>query len=90
MINTQHLVKVIVAWTAIAYAICFLGVAMFPGIRPGFMMYGLHMNTYGMIGQSGMQNALSFGTFVSGLIVWAVVAALGAWLFAALWNGIKK
>ncbi|MFA5933756.1 MAG: DUF5676 family membrane protein [Candidatus Paceibacterota bacterium] len=84
MINTNHLFKVTVAWTSIVYTVCFLGVMMFSGIRPGFMMYALHMNT------SPFQNVLTFGTFISGLIIWNIIAVLAVEMFAWLWNTIKK
>ncbi|MDP2598310.1 MAG: DUF5676 family membrane protein [Candidatus Liptonbacteria bacterium] len=87
MINTKHLLKVSSAWISIVYAVCFAGVAMFGGIRPGFMMYALHTNIMNV----GMfQNVATFGTFLSGLIIWNIVGLLAVWLFAALFNGIKK
>jgi len=84
MINTMRLLKVASAWISIVYAICFAGVALFPGVRPGFMRYGLHM------GVDFGRNILTLGTFVSGLVIWNVLMFLGAWLFATLWNSIKK
>ncbi len=57
---------------------------MFPGIRHGFMWYALHMNVYMGV------DILTFGTFVSGLIIWNVVALLSVLLFAVLFNNIKK
>ncbi len=84
MIDVTRLIKVSAAWVSLVYAVCFAGVAMFPNIRPGFMRYGLHM------GIDFGRNILTFGTFLSGLIIWNVIALLGVWLFAALWNSIKK
>ena len=84
MIDTKHLLKVAAAWISIVYVICYLGVASFPGIRPGFMRYGLHM------GIDMGQNILTAGTFISGLIIWNIVAFLAVWLFVALFNSIKK
>lgn len=84
MINTQHLIKVSAAWISIVYAICFFGVAFFPGVRPGFMQYGLHM------GIDMGRNILTLGTFISGLVIWNIVALFGVWLFAYLFNNIKK
>lgn len=86
MIDIKHLLKVASAWTSIVYVICYAGVAMMPGIRPGFMMYGLHMGGFG----AGWTNVMTGGTFISGLVIWNVMALLGVWLFAALYNGIKK
>ncbi len=84
MINTNHLLKVASAWISIVYVVCYVGVALFPGIRPGFMQYGLHM------GIDFGQNILTVGTFVSGFVIWNVITFLGVWLFAALFNGIEK
>lgn len=85
MINTKHLLKVSAAWISIVYAICFAGVAVIPGIRPGFMIYGLHMGNFPM-----GQNVLTFGTFLSGLVIWNMVTLLSVGLFAWLYNTIKK
>ena len=84
MINIKHLLKVAAAWINIVYVLCFAGVALFPGIRPGFMRYGLHMN----IGMG--ENVLTFGTFISGLLIWNTIGLLAVWLFAALYNNIEK
>lgn len=84
MINVKHLLKVAAAWTSIVYTVCFVGVALFGGVRPGFMRYGLHMNV------DTVDSVLTFGTFISGLIIWNVVTFLAVWLFASLFNGIKK
>ena len=84
MINSKHLLKVASAWISIVYVICYAGVAMFPGIRPGFMRYGLHM------GIDMGRNILTGGTFISGLIIWNIIALAAVWLFAVLFNLIKK
>lgn len=86
MININHLLKVAAAWVSIVYVICFAGVAMFSGMRPGFYRYGLHY----MMNAGFGQDILTFGTFISGLIIWNVIVLLNVWLFAALYNGIKK
>lgn len=72
-------------WISIVYAICFLGVAFFPTVREGFMKYALHTQ-----GASLGQNYLSLKTFVSGLIVWNIMALIGVWLFAMLFNKIRQ
>ncbi len=84
MINVNHLVKVSVAWISILYVVCFVGVALFPAIRPQFMMYALHANV-----DTG-QNVMTLGTFISGLVIWDIITAIGVWLFAVLFNGMKK
>jgi uncharacterized membrane protein YhdT len=80
MIKLKHLLKATAAWISIIYVICFTGVAFLPGLRPGFIQYGLHIDMG--------RNIL--GTFFSGLIIWNVITLLMVWLFVALFNGIKK
>ena len=84
MISTQHLLEAGAAWISIVYVICYAGIALFPGVRPGFMRYGLHM------GVDMGQNILTVGTFISGLVIWNIIALAGFWLFAALWNATKN
>jgi len=85
MINVTHLLKVSVAWTSIVYAVCFVGVALLPGIREWFFQYAFHSVNVG-IGQSSM----TLATFIAGLIIWDIIAVLVAWLFAYLWNTIRS
>lgn len=85
MIDTIHLLKVTAAWISVVYVVCFGGVALVPGIREWFMQYALHSANVG-IGE----NVMTFGTFVAGLIIWNIVAALAVWLFAFLWNTFKR
>lgn len=84
MINTKHLLKVSSAWISIVYAICYMGVAIYPPIRSLFMKYSLHAD---VTFKSGF---FSFGYFIAGLIVWNIVAVVGVWLFAVLYNKIKQ
>ncbi|OGY58174.1 MAG: hypothetical protein A3D47_00150 [Candidatus Colwellbacteria bacterium RIFCSPHIGHO2_02_FULL_43_15] len=83
MTNTKHLFKVVSAWISVVYIVCYAGVAFFPGIRPGFMRYGLHM------GIDMGQNIFTLGTFVSGLVIWNIIAFLAVWLFIYLYDRIK-
>lgn len=84
MINTKNLLKVTVAWISIVYAVCFVGVALFPSIRQAFMLYGLHTTVE--IGE----NIMTLTTFISGLVLWNVVAFLAVGLFAYLFNKINR
>lgn len=84
MIDSKHLLKVAAAWISVVYVICYVGVAMIPGIRPGFMRYGLHM------GIDMDRNVLTLGTFISGLVIWNIIALLAVWLFVVLFNAVKK
>ncbi|OGI19321.1 MAG: hypothetical protein A3J06_01195 [Candidatus Moranbacteria bacterium RIFCSPLOWO2_02_FULL_48_19] len=84
MINTNHLLKVATYWVSIVYAVCYLGVLLFPSIRETFMLYALH--TKGSLGT----DVLTLSTFISGLVIWNIVALLGVWLFAFLFNSTKQ
>ena len=84
MINTNRLLKVGAVWISIVYVICYAGVAFIPGIREWFMLNALHTNV-----DAGI-DVLTVGTFISGLIIWNVVAAVALWIFAGLWNKIGK
>lgn len=84
MINVTHLLKVSAAWISIVYAVCFAGVALFQGIRGGFMMYALHTDV------NMGRNILTLWTFLSGLVIWNIVVLLAVGLFAALFNAIRK
>lgn len=84
MINTKHLLKVIAAWITGVWVVCFAGVALIPGVVPWFWRYALHTNAN--VGE----NVMTLTTFISGLIIWNVIAFLGAWLFAVLHNKIKQ
>lgn len=83
MINTKHLLKVSSIWVSIIYVICYAGVAIYPSIRSLFMKYSLHADV------SFKSDFFSFGYFISGLIVWNIVAIASVWLFAFLFNRIK-
>ena len=75
--------KVTTAWTSIVYIVCFGGVALFPAVRPLFMRYALHTAT------SFGENIMTFASFISGLVIWNIVALLSAGLFVVLFNKIK-
>lgn len=83
MINTNRILKVTMAWVSIVYIVCFVGVALIPSSREWFMKYALHSDA--TLGQSVM----TFATFISGLIIWNIVATLAVWLFVALYNKSK-
>lgn len=84
MIGTKHSLQVAAAWISIVYMVCYLGVALLPGVRPWFVRYGLHM------GIDMGANALTITTFISGLIIWNVITLLAVWLFVVLHNQIKR
>ena len=83
MINTTHLQRVAAAWTSIVWTVCYVGVWVFPDIRSAFALYALHMTTtFG-------GNVMTLTTFVSGLVIWNIIAWLAVTLFAVLFNRIK-
>ncbi|MFA6414768.1 MAG: DUF5676 family membrane protein [Candidatus Paceibacterota bacterium] len=83
MINTTQLQKVALAWTSIVWTVCYLGVLLFPDIRSAFALYALHLTT------SFGENVMTLTTFVSGLVIWNIVAWLAVGLFASLFNRMR-
>lgn len=84
MVNTKHLIKVTSAWISVVYIVCYAGVAIYPPIRNLFMKYSLHTDV------TFRSDFFSFGYFISGLIIWNIVAITGVWLFTTLFNKIKQ
>lgn len=83
MINLKHLFKVSMAWVTIAYIVCFLGVWLFPSLQENFMKYALHTDM--TIGQ----NYITVTSFITGLVVWNILALVGVWFFVMLFNRVK-
>ena len=83
MINITHLLKVTAAWISIVWVVCYIGVALFPGVRSATMYYALHTTTN--LGE----NVMTLTTFVSGLVIWNVAAFLAVGSFAYLFNKIN-
>ena len=84
MLNTRHLIKVGMAWISTVYVVCFAAVAAYPQIRTLAMKYGLHVDI-------DLGTAVTTPlTFVTGLILWNIAAALTFGLFAVLFNRIKS
>ena len=82
MIDTPHLLKVTAVWISILYLVCFGGVALFPQFRQLFARYALHTEV-------DIGNVITPLTFVTGLILWNIVAVLAIGLFAVLFNRLK-
>jgi len=68
------------ATAAVLFILCALAVAIAPGQTTAFAGYLIHMDL------SGMSRSLTFGSFVGGLICWAVGSTLTFWLVAAIYN----
>ena len=84
MLNTTRALTIASLWISVVYIICFGGVALVPGIRAWFMQYALH--TQIDLGT----NIMTVTTFVTGLIIWNILALLAVWLFVLLSNYVKK
>jgi hypothetical protein len=82
MVDTRHLLKVAAAWVSIVYLVCFGAVALFPQARQLFAKYALHIEVE-------IGNVITPLTFVTGLILWNVVAVLAVALFAVLFDRLK-
>lgn len=68
------------ATATVLFIFCALAVAIAPGPTTAFAGYLIHTDL------SGMSRSLTFGSFVGGLICWAVGSALTFWLVAAIYN----
>ncbi|MDO8593712.1 MAG: DUF5676 family membrane protein [bacterium] len=83
MINTKHVLKVTATWVSIVWIVCYIGVLLFPGIRSATLYYAFHTTT------SLGEDVMTLTTFISGLVIWNIVAFLAVGLFAGLFNRIK-
>ena len=68
------------ATAAVLFTIRALAVAIAPGPTTAFAGYLIHMDL------SGMSRSLTFGSFVGGLICWAVGTSLTFGLVAVVYN----
>lgn len=83
MIEMKHAQKVAVSWTTIVYAVCYSVVALFPGTREWFMESALHAE------YNAGPSIMTVNTFVSGILIWNVIAVIAVWLFVTLHNYFK-
>ena len=83
MIDTTHLIKVGAAWITILYVVCFGAVALYPPIRTLAARYAFHIEL------DLTESVTTVGTFIAGLVLWNLAAALGLGLFAVLFNKIR-
>ena len=84
MTDTKQVYKVVSLWISIVYVVCFGGVALFPEIRAWFMEYALHNRVD--IGA----NVMTVTTFITGIVIWNVIAILAVWLYAVINNYFNK
>lgn len=81
----SHVLKVTASWISVVYIVCFGGVALLPGVREWFMKYALHTDNFSL-----GSNVMTLATFITGLVIWNMIAILAVWLYAVLDKGIKS
>lgn len=84
MINLTQSLKITCSWISIVYVVCFGGIALIPSMRPWFMKYALHTEIN--VGA----NIITPAVFVTGFIIWNIVAVLAVWLYVVINNYFKK
>ncbi len=72
------------ATAAVLFILCALAVAIAPGPTTASAGYLIHADL------SGLSRSLTFGSFVGGLISWALGTALTFWLVAAIYNRLSR
>jgi hypothetical protein len=81
IMSITRAVKISLAWTTIAWIVCYLAFGLIPGL-PTAMRYILHIN-------APMENIFTINNFIVGLIAWNVIVAAGVALAGFLGNIIK-
>jgi hypothetical protein len=81
--DTARALKIALAWTSIAWIICYLVFGLIPGLASTILPYLAHMN------MGPVENIFTFGNFVGGLILWNIIVAAGVVLASALSSYIK-
>ncbi len=81
MLNQTRSITVAVQWTTVVTIVCALFVWLFPGLTASLTPILFHA----MAGTAEVPS-LTLGSVLLYIIIWDVLAALGAWLFATLWN----
>ncbi|MEK7530857.1 MAG: DUF5676 family membrane protein [Patescibacteria group bacterium] len=82
--NTFRAVKIGLAWINITYILCYVILGLIPASRPSLLPYILHLN----VGQ--VENIMTIGNFIVGLILWNVIVGAGIWLAGFLAQNIKN
>lgn len=83
--NITRAVKISLAWTTIAWTVCYLAFGLIPGLSSGVTPIIFHMNVMNV----HMENIFTINNFIIGLIVWNVIVAAGVALAGLLGNIIK-
>ena len=80
--NTMRVMKIGLAWTTIAWTVCYLLLGLIPGLSSAIAPYITHINV------GAMENIFTIGNFIIGLILWNVIVAAGIALAGLLSNYI--
>lgn len=83
MFDTKRYAKIAIAWTTVAYVVCYLVVMFYPPVRSAFFLYALHAEI------PFTASVFTSATFIGGLVWWNVLALLSVWLWSFLYNRIK-
>ena len=81
--NTMRVLKIGLAWTSIAWTLCYLLFGLIPGLGSAIVPYITHMNV------GAVENIFTLGNFIVGLILWNVIVAAGIALAGFLGDYIK-
>ena len=80
--STTRAIKISLAWTSIAWTVCYLVFGLVPGLGSTAMPYILHATV-------PIENIFTVGNFFVGLIIWNVIVAAGVALVGLLGEFIK-
>lgn len=84
MLNVPRTISVAVQWTTVVAIACALFVWLFPSLTAQLTPILFHA----MSGTADVPS-LTLGSVVLYIVTWDILAALGAWLLATLWNRTK-
>lgn len=84
MLNVSKVVTVAVQWTTVVTIVCALFVWLFPGLTAQLTPILFHA-----VSGTAEVPMLTVGSVLLYIIFWDILAALGAWLLATLWNRTK-
>jgi len=77
-------VKIGLAWINITYVLCYVILGLIPALRPSLLQYILHLNV------GPVENIMTIGNFIVGLILWNVIVGASIWLVGFLAQYIKN
>ena len=81
MMNVSRVVMVAVKWTTVVTVACAAFVWLLPDLTGQLTPILFHA-----MAATAEVRTLTLGSVLFYIVIWDVLAALGAWLFATLWN----